>query len=218
MEHIDKEHPSFGTVQIARTSCHPSRSLFDSQTRHSNVIALKVLHASRYHNEDTHGSGILSENSIVEVYMSEAQYAHMVSSANLGSGTPCTISQLGKKIVEECPVDTTASEYAKESVKDCNKVLERMEEAQEFIDTLVDKKSPLNKKEKKQLSDVFGNIRQQIKANIPFLVRSLQKTMDGVVEKAKMDIEVYCMNAMNESGIKRIEKDDPVTLIGNNRQ
>lgn len=211
---VETKHPSFGTVSIVRTSSHPPQSLFDSKTQHSHYVSLRISDAIRVRNSDTHSTMVMPKETIISVDMSESQFAHMIASINMGAGTPCTISRRDGELIEDCPADTTSKEYGKEAITSCNNAIDRMDEAQEFIDGLAKKKSPMNKAERKQLSEIFDSVRQQIKQNIPFVLESLQETMDVVVEGAKTEIETHFMKAAQATGMNAIEAKNPVALIG----
>jgi len=220
MSALDNErittHPSFGVVQISRQSVHPSINLFDSKTRHSYTVSLSINMAERIRNEDTHNTMIFEKGvHLIEVCMSEAQFAHMISSLNMGSGTPCTITFKDGKPVEKCPADITAEEYRKEAIVDSNDVLEKMEIASEVANRITEKKSSLSYKDKNELLMSIAMLKQQITRNIPFLIEQLQETMDKVVEHAKIEIESHFNRTIHDAGLDAISSskiENPVLL------
>lgn len=81
------EHPAFGCISVARTS-GGSGTLFMSNVEHQHQIRLTVSHAqmSRTHNQDRH----YERNTIVDVAMSQVQFAELMGGMGQGSGVPCT--------------------------------------------------------------------------------------------------------------------------------
>jgi hypothetical protein len=96
-------HPSFGLVSISRVS--GSRRLFESPFEHQHYITLSISRADRSRT-DLHYNHIMPCGEIVEVAMSEVQFAQMVTSLNMGVGTPCTISHLDGEMVKEPEPDS----------------------------------------------------------------------------------------------------------------
>lgn len=81
-------HPSFGMLSFSRA--HGGHSnLFGSSIQHRDTIhmVLKEGTVSRDLNEDWYFGG----PEIVEVEMSQSQFAELITSMNMGSGVPCTI-------------------------------------------------------------------------------------------------------------------------------
>ena len=217
MEIEDKEtiHQSFGLISVSRMSCSPPVNLFDSQTKHGHLIRLSISQARRIHNEETHDSFNMDNEKIVVVNMSESQYAHMVSSINVGAGTPCTITRVGTEMIEDCPQDETAAEYRKEALDGCQDILSRMELVQKLVAQASEKKSAMNKEEKWDLKMACQSAISEITSNLPFLIQSLQERMESIVNSAKTDIETHYMQAIQSAGLNALETKKPVNLIGN---
>ena len=93
------KHPSFGMLSFNRT--HGGHSnLFGSSIQHNDTIHMVLREGvvTRGLNDDWY----VGEDEILEVEMSQSQFAELITSMNVGTGTPCTIKYLrGKGRINE---------------------------------------------------------------------------------------------------------------------
>lgn len=82
------KHESFGNIQVTRPSGHAK--LFQSPHRHQHFISIQIRHTELIRDlsrDWTFSSGL----PLIEINMSEAQWAHFVSSAGIGEKALDTI-------------------------------------------------------------------------------------------------------------------------------
>ena len=93
-----ENHPSFVTVQFSRLS--GSKRFFGSSVTSHSWIRLQIRPATLYHylGED---SIYATNRSLVEVDLSPAQFAELLTTMNVGSGVPGTLIRFDGKKVEE---------------------------------------------------------------------------------------------------------------------
>ena len=92
-------HPAFAQIAASRVSGHTA--LYDSDFRHNAYMTIKIrtseLHRNLHH--DWH----FDREEIIEVALSEVQWATFVSAPNMGSGVPCTLQRLNGKQIPQLP-------------------------------------------------------------------------------------------------------------------
>jgi hypothetical protein len=96
-----------------------ARQLFGSPlARHYGTICLSISPAKWTHalNRDHYQQRGLDEH--IEIEMSAAQFADMITSLNMGSGTPCTIRYLASKAVPPPPDHVTEAEHIRNNFED----------------------------------------------------------------------------------------------------
>jgi hypothetical protein len=95
-----RKHPAFGMIGAARVQSMGTW-LFGSPIKHRGFIILRIQEAEEHHrlNSDWHYANKLT----TEVWLSEAQWASFVSTLNIGSGVPCTISYRQTGPAEDIP-------------------------------------------------------------------------------------------------------------------
>ena len=84
----ETKHPAFGVIGVGRVSGHTR--LFGSDFTHHNYISLRISTAKTIESYGVKTS-VHSDEQIVEVCLSEVQFARMITSLNMGEGTPCTL-------------------------------------------------------------------------------------------------------------------------------
>lgn len=190
----EETHPAWGLIGASRVSTSPpGASLFDSDIRHQHYVVVRVRKASRKRNlghDWKHG-----EEEIVEVAMSEAQWASFVSSMNVGDGVPCTIERLGWEPVPGVEHQPRLA-LSMEEVRDA--AAKSMEEINEALAAYTEKKTTAN------LRDLEARIRNA-PANMTFAAETLSKHGENVVQRARADVEAMVVTKAKQLGIDPAE-------------
>ena len=190
-----ESNPAFGMIGAYRTSVGPpGAALFDSDIRHHHTVVLRIEHAER--KRDLHRDWIHGRNQIIEVEMSEAQWASFVSSMNT-SGVPCTLRRIQG---EEIP----RIEYAP-------RLEASMAETRRAADdAFAEIKEALAAYEEKKSAENLRTLRARINnaaPNVEFAGKSLAEHAENVVTKARADIE-----AMVADHAARLELESKPTM------
>jgi hypothetical protein len=208
----EQSHESFGTVQISRISIGgEGMNLFDSSIRHSHVIALRVTKAKKMRQ---HGyRHIHGGNEIVEVYMSQTQFADMITSLNMGSGTPVTIKHIQGKRMEPCPVENQTQLHAQEFKERMQIFAETMRRMQQEAIEIASKK--MNKKDAEEWRKKIEYLTTEISSNIPFFNKCFAEQMGKTVTEAKGEIEAFVTHNIVERGLESLfgQKGDDVIKL-----
>lgn len=123
---IKESHESFGMLGFYRSSV-TSANLFGSSIKHQHTIrmTLKKAEKGRSLNRDWYSG----RGEIVEVEMSQNQFAEMITSMNVGDGVPVTIRRLNGKTMEPCPEENRRQEFEKEfelKIKKLNNIMKSL--------------------------------------------------------------------------------------------
>lgn len=207
---VEINHPSFGALEISRVS--GDAELYMSPHRHQHYITLRIMSAtfSRDLHEDRHfATGRLP---YVEVAMSEAQWAHAISSLNMGGGTPCTITRRwahmeGFERVAPPPRHVaTRSEFDDELKEQVREALALVEEAMKTVADMMAGKAP-NKGQLKELRDKLRTAHQQGGVNLEFTLQQFERAMDRATQSAKADIEAAHLSGVREIALAAIQQE-----------
>lgn len=188
-------HPSFGLVSISRVS--GGRRLFESPFEHQHFITLSISHADRSR-EDLHYNHIMPCGEIVEIAMSEVQFAQMVTSLNMGVGTPCTIAHLEGEIIAEPGKDQTKEHFAHEAREHFTDLAGMAAELEKLTNM-----SPKEVKaeHRERMRFLALKIHQSVTSSMDFFHEQFQKTMDKVVVAAKNEIQAHLANIVQKTGL-----------------
>ena len=213
VEETDKviKHPSFGMIGLSRRSSSGVVPLFGSNIQHQHTITLTIKRAvnNRHLNNDWfHG-----EEQLIEIELSGAQYAEMISSFNMGDGVPCTIRQFDKHSYPdppyESPVDVFQREFSakmKNLGKECESVIE------DAVKMLTEKPS-IGKADREFLIKAIDRLVSQVSSNVPFVSQQFNESMENTVAQAKSEIETFLTNKIMSLGID-VAKTNPELFLG----
>lgn len=184
------QHPAWGVIGVGRVQ-GSSAALFDSEIQHQHYMVLRIRQARR--KRDLNRDWIHGDiRPIIEVAMSEAQWAAFVSSAGKGDGTPCTIQFANGERTPELPHDPRLAESLEEVREAGNKAIEKIREAFKKVE-----EKP-NKGNIRNLGIMIGHL----PANMHFAAESLAEAAEEVVTKARADIEAFAQSAAERRGLE----------------
>lgn len=189
------KHPSFGMLSFNRT--HGGHSnLFGSSIQHNDTIhmVLKEGVVIRGLNDDRY----VGEDEILEVEMSQSQFAELITSMNAGTGTPCTIKYLrGKGRINEADFINKRQQITNEFKESMN---ERMSDAKEFYDEVKElfaTKKSIGKGDREMILRRLANVTQGMESSSKFIFDQFQNQIDKTITEAKGEIEAFAQNKIN---------------------
>lgn len=187
------KHPAFGQIIVSRVS--GSRHLYGSDFGHNSYMSIKICRSEMH--RDLYRDWPRAREELIEVNLSEAQWATFVSSQNIGEGTPCTIArEAGVGLIPEFePWDKTAQVKAEFRAK-LETTLARLKELRA---TVVGMNIPKARKE-----ELYGPIRHAIKeleANLPFVAESFSEHVERTVETMKAEVHGYMSGVLQRAGL-----------------
>jgi hypothetical protein len=194
-------HPSYGFVQVSRVSGH--NALFASPFKHQHFMTLTIGRSTRQRSlgRDWHFGGLT--HGLVEIALSEAQWAHMVSSVGMGGGVPCTLRYVGGARMEDCPEQADVERFHDDIERDAKAAMKFMNAALAKMQALADDKAPTKEKRKEVLAEL-QRAQKAMTDSAPFMVKQLHEHMDKVVHAAKTEVEAYVHSTIVEAGIQKL--------------
>ena len=203
-DEFEREHPSYGLIRISRVTGGPGATrLFGSPlASHYGTIRLSIGGAKWTHglHHDHYYGGMSGEH--VEVEMSAAQFADMITSLNVGSGTPCTIRYLAGVQIPSPPDHPTEAEHIRDGFEgSLDRYKAKAREYREKIETLTSK---LPAKAKEQIRVALDVIEDQLGANVPFVVKQFQEATTKIATAAKAEVEAFVSHAVRVAGLDAI--------------
>lgn len=201
MEEDEPEtHPSYATVNVSRVQ--GSASLFMSPFTHQHYMTLSIGRATRYRGlSNDRVFGGMSE--LIQVALSEAQWAKMVSSAGNGSGTPATLTRLGGSLVQECPQQADLHRFHDDVQKRMDKAAEAITAAVEKAEALLASKSA-TKGEREALLGEIRKAKNQMTDGMPFVIKQLEERMEHIVTEGKIEIENFAQRTVHQMGLQAV--------------
>lgn len=201
-EVVDK-HPSFGMARFTRCQGSPGRLFGSSLERHYSFIKLTVTEAECIHSlghDRFHAGRIL-----VQVDLSPAQFAELLTTMNVGDGAPCTLRYVAGKRIDPPPEETKLeAEKVRDSFKaSLTSLVNTIEADRGELKTMLAKKS-LTVDDRQRIEWMLGRVHQAVKANVPFMLDQFEEAADRIVTHAKAEVDAFATHAVMAAGVKAI--------------
>lgn len=202
-EHGDETHPAWGLIGASRVSSSPpGATLFDSDIRHQYYVVVRLRRASR--KRDLGHDYKYGEEQLVEIAMSEAQWASFLSTMNVGEGVPCTIESVGREIVPGVEYEPRLAVSMDEVG---NAAQKSMEEIQSAFDAYEQHKTKANR-------DTLKYAIRNAPANMAFAAKTLSEHAENVVQRARADVEAMVVSKAEQLGIDSATVSAPMLRSG----
>jgi len=191
-----EEHPAWGFISASRISVTPAQTLFDSEIAHRTVIRVEIGRMDR--KRDLKRDWLHPRGTLIEVDMSEAQWASFVSSMNT-QGVPCTLrrteSDPNVPGLEFAPRLAISAKEAREAAHEAFSQIEEAFAALEALD------SKAGVKAKREAMSRLRSAIANAPSNVEFAAKSLTEHTENVVQKARADIEAMVEVHARQIGI-----------------
>ena len=205
MSKSNKTHPAFGNINICRVSGH--RKLHDSPLRHHHYIALRIQTADMDRDLNQHWHH--PQKQVVEVLLSEAQFAQAITSLNT-MGTPCTLSFYRDPITGEVqqPVLKDEDAASDRSMFD-GEIQAKVDELTKLVNSaktdvaaaLANKAVPAKARE--AALGVVERLRR-ILADLPFIQSQFVKAMEKTESHAKTEVVALANALVHQKGLEAL--------------
>lgn len=209
------EHESYGMVTVHRGYGNKSRALFGSSIKHANTIRLAIDTAK--HDRDLNNDYFHSKRNIIQIELSEAQFAQMITNFN-NEGTPCTIRRVMGSNMEEPLFISKVEQFNNEFSNKMHNLSEDMKGlVEDSLGILNDKKS-INKGDREFIASAINRLIMNVEKNIPFVNEQFAEQIDGVVHEAKSAIESFLEQKIKEKGLEQIKGMSAEKLLGTDKE
>jgi hypothetical protein len=199
-------HPSYGTVRVGRCTGHTQ--LFMSPFKHQHYMVLSIHRSSKH--RSLANDRTFSNNELIEVAFSEAQWARLVSSAGIGEGTPATIQHVAGEMMPSCPEQADIEKFHEDTKRYTAKGAESLDAAIKMATELLDKPS-VSKAERKELLGKLTAARGSLTDALPFVATQLRERMEHIVSEGKTEIEAFFQRQVQRLGLKQIQS-SPIAM------
>lgn len=181
-----------------------SKRLFMSNLNNSNWIALRVYEASEEDNAYGEKRALAkSRRPLIDLEISAAQFAELLTTMNVGSGVPCTLNYVdGKKVDcsalenDDKPIDVGEKFFKKNAKEVTDKISKRISSLREELDTL-----KMSKKDKAKVESILNGLETEVLSNMPFYVTVFEEVAKKVVAESKSEIDAFVTGGIVKAGL-----------------
>ena len=186
-----ESHPAYAQIVANRVS--GGAYLYGSDFRHQHYITLQI-HDSELH-RNLSGDRPMAHRRLIEIAMSEAQWATFVSSLNQGGGVQCTL-----EFTPEAEIVPGIAPPKDRKLQFSREMTERFDMAVRALKVLAAQidESPLSGKKKKELRSQLQMAEMNLAPNMDFVAKQFDEHMERTVEKAKSEVNAYAQHTLGD--------------------
>lgn len=201
----EAKHPSYGTVQFCRRSGGKMKLFGSSVRNHMSTIILTIREATRYHS--LHEDRIHGGHDIIEVELSSAQFAELLTTLNVGTGVPCTIRmRQGEPKIPDPPDDEVEIDRVQTSFRESMaKLAKWLKDRRKDLEKILEKRS-IGKADKERIDWMIGKVIQEVESNWPFVVDQFNEATERVVTAAKSEVDSFVTHMVQRTGLEQLKK------------
>lgn len=199
-------HPAFGQIAAHRVQ-GGHRSLYGSDFAHHATMVITISRSEL--NRDLSRDWHYAREELIEVELSEAQWATFVSAPNVGSGPPCTIRHIGMERVPLLPDPADRGDQFRGEFK------ETLEDGLDSLKAILARldEMGLPKGKASEIAQAIKASIRELSANLPFVEKQFGEHVEDTVERAKQEIHGYMQGVIHRAGVKALsERDMPLAI------
>ncbi|MDR3436402.1 hypothetical protein [Telmatospirillum sp.] len=210
------EHPSYGIIQLSKISS-TGTPLVGSPLLHHSVVGIKISTAFKGH-EYGHDN-FYAEDLLLEINMSEHQWATFVSSFGVGGGTPVTLDcrpAPGYTLQHVSPPPATSPRGA--HTADVSQALTKAKAAIDTLNGLMSSLAakPVAKVKKADIENLHNAVTQVnnwLTGNLPFVQQCFEEAMEKTIASAKAEVAGFTTNMIVQAGLEHLGAKAPTLEI-----
>ncbi len=178
-----KSHPSYAVIQLNRVN--GDQGCFMSRTQGPGYVVLTIDQADYISEGKAVGT-----TRLVQVRLTVAQYLELISSFNIGTGTPCTLSYLQGPVEEYEPEPSQYDSIDKWLKDEIDAIRIDSSDITDYLYSLKEK-GRASKSDILEVERLLRNLLVKVNFNLPYIAKMCAKTIAKYVQGAKCEILAY---------------------------
>jgi len=202
-------------VRVSRCTGGGKRRMFGSSIRdHMSFITLEVKEGKRQHMLSQDWYSAAGGRLLLELHLSNAQFAELITTMNMGDGVPCTIRYLDGRKMEDPPDEETEVEKVQTGFKqDARKLAQKLDGFREEVRKLFEKKT-IGKQDREEILKQIGLFIQEVHSDFPFVLQQFEEATERVVGAAKAEVDAFMTHAVTAAGVEALADGRIPKLLG----
>jgi hypothetical protein len=189
-------HPAY--AQISASNVSGGAYLYGSDFKHHNYVTIRIKRSEM--NRSLSNDWPFAREELIEVALSESQWATFVSSMNRGEGVQCTLQHFQGKMVPQIPrIEGKVAAFRAEGSEAANEAVRAIREMSQEI-----RDSKLSQKQKDHWLSRLSFIEGRTTGNLKFVASQFGEHMESVVQKAKTEISAFAHNTIMRTGLSKL--------------
>lgn len=208
-DEVREQHPSYGLVQFNRQDHGGARRLFGSALPgHGRTVGLKIYtDVQRISHKGTERYYPAKGLPAIEVELSAAQFAELITTMNVGFGVPCTVRHVNGKQ----PADPPEVKHQTEHIRDdfeavFTEAVARLKTERDDLLAAVDGR--VTKKVVEAIKHSFYMAIMAVERNAPFYMEQFEEATEKITDGAKAEVDAFMTSAIQKAGMRALRMDN----------
>jgi hypothetical protein len=204
-------HPSY--AQISASHVSGGSYLYGSDFKHHHYVTIRIKRSEL--NRHLSNDWPHAREELIEVALSESQWATFVSSMNRGEGVQCTLQHFQGKMIPQIPsIEGKVAKFRAEGSEAADEAVRAIKEFEQEI-----RDSKLSQKQKDAWLSKLSFIEGRTTGNLRFVASQFGEHMENVVNKAKTEISAFAHNMIMRTGLSKLMgPEDAKKMLGYDSQ
>lgn len=198
--HVSK-HPSYALARFSRIN-GSHRSLFGSSIQNQNTIVLSISRAT--HERSLGSDWYHSNQEIIEVEMSQNQFAELITSFNYGTGIPVTIRHINHEQYPNPPFIAKSDLFVNEFQKRMYNYSAEVRKVFEKTTDILKNKNSIGKGDRELILKELESLMSVLENGMPYYQGQFIEAMEKTVLEAKSEVEAFVEHAIRTKGLEAI--------------
>jgi len=209
-------HPSYGLARFTRGSSARGIPLFGSSIQNKHTITLDIFRAE--HKRDLSNDWYDSKENLIQIEMSQNQFAELLTNMNHGEGVPVTIRHINLERYPEPPFIAKADLFKGEFANKMHNHSVDLKRGLEKTVDILQSKTTISKGDRELILKEISTVFSMLESSIPFTNNQFIEAIEQTVTEAKSEIEAFVENKIRSAGLEALgfNRADNTPLIDNN--
>lgn len=207
MEPLTEKHPSYALVSFSRRRGNPGRLFGSSLQSHEAYVTLQVRYGSRILESGYDRFYGNIHGDILELDLSAAQFAELLTTMNVGMGVPGTLRRLLNKPVEKPPAIVMEEERIRTGFKEeMKRFAQKLQRDAGIVKAILMKKS-LTVSDKDAILSTVTSVLNQVESNIPLTLTLFGEAAERIATHAKAEVDAFITNNVFAAGMRALREE-----------
>ena len=195
---------SFGQIQFSKVVGGSSKFYGSNLTTNSYIqLTISQSEMIRSLTDDKY----YPRKKVIEVSMTNSQFAELITSLNFGGGVPCTIRYNNGEVIEHTTISENRKDFVVRKFKEKMKTFSfKLKEYSNNVGEIL-KKGKLSVSDKEEINRGISNVVMETENNIPFYLQCFQEAMEDIVIESKHDVEASILHKITSAGLDALTKE-----------
>lgn len=200
-------YENVGTIQASRIYGGGGDRLVGSTVPCDTRIRLRIAEGS-VHCDEFNKEVFRSKAGIVEVEMTQMQWAELITSLNMGDGQPCTITTRNRSRVKQEYVSQSVADYYDGRLqRNFKKVTADYRELFEDAKDILENKKTITKADREKIIGAYSRVERFMGDSAPFMEKLFKEDLDkhstAAAIQFKVDME-RIVSTLSEERLKEL--------------